>query len=77
MTKDDAVKINELVERIFALSNEILDIAIRSGKEVTRNHIERAVALTVSELDLEVLETIYEEFPELRPDSVGRSAYNQ
>ena len=77
MNKDDAVKINALVENIFALTNKILDIANQSGNEASRNAIQRAVALTVSELDLEVLETIYEEFPELRPAETGKSAYGQ
>lgn len=77
MNKDDAVKINALVENIFALANQILDVANREGNEASRHAIQRAVALTVSELDLEVLETIYAEFPELRPPETGKSAYGQ
>jgi len=67
MNKEDAVKINGLVENIVGLSNEILNVVNRLEDDGSRSKIERALAFAVTELDLEILEPIYDAFPELRP----------
>jgi len=67
MNKEDAVKINGLVESIVGLSNEILNVVNRLEDDGRRSKIERALAFAVTELDLEILEPIYDTFPELRP----------
>ncbi len=67
MTKEDALKINELVEKIFSLANEVLYISNNQGDKESREKTKRALAFAVTELDLEILEPIYQAFPELRP----------
>ncbi len=67
MTKEDAVKINELVENIISLANEVLVITNNRGDEESREKTKRALAFAITELDLEILEPIYQTFPELRP----------
>lgn len=66
MKREDAARINELVERIISLSDEVLSIA-NHGDEESQHKIRRALAFAVTELDLEILEPIYSTFPELRP----------
>ncbi len=67
MTKEDAVKINKLVDNIVAISNQVLEIANNSGDKDSQERVQRALALTVTELGLEILEPIYLAYPELRP----------
>ena len=70
MNKEDAVKINELVEKIISLANEVLYIANNQGNEESREKTKRALAFAITELDLEILEPIYQTFPELRPSGM-------
>ncbi len=67
MDKETAVKINELIVKIISRANDVLAIAHHSCDKETRAKVERALALAVTELDLEILEPIYKTFPELRP----------
>ncbi len=67
MNREDAVKINELVEKIISLANEVLYIANNRGDAENREKTQRALAFAITELDLEILEPIYQAFPELRP----------
>ena len=67
MNKENAVKINELVEQMFALANEVLYIANNTYGEESRKKVQRALGMAIAEIDLEVLEPIYKQFPELRP----------
>jgi hypothetical protein len=71
MQREDAAKINDLAEKIVSLSNEILDIADNHGDEQSREKIRRALAFAVTELDLEIIEPIYQAFPELRPPEMA------
>ncbi len=67
MDKETAVRINGLIVKIVARANEVLSVAETSCDKETRARVERALALAVTELDLEILEPIYKEHPELRP----------
>jgi hypothetical protein len=67
MNKDDAIKINDLVENMISLANQVLYIANNQRDEASREKSKRALAFVVTKLDLEILEPIYQAFPELRP----------
>lgn len=67
MNRDDATKINDYVEKILALTNDILYIGNNSGDEEMRKNIQRVLAIVILELDLDILEPIYKQFPDLRP----------
>ncbi len=67
MTKEDAIKINGLVDKMISLANEVLYIANNQGDKESREKTQRALAFAVTEIDLEILEPIYQAFPELRP----------
>lgn len=67
MNRDDAVKINDYVEKIIVLANDVLYIGNNCGDEESRKNIQRILAIVVTELDLEILEPIYKQFPDLRP----------
>ena len=67
MNKDDATKVNDYVEKIIELANDILYIGNNSGDEESRKNIQRVLAIAITELDLDILEPIYKQFPDLRP----------
>lgn len=71
MTKEDAIKINELVDKMVSLANEVLYIANNQGDKESREKTQRALAFAITELDLEILEPIYRAFPELRPPEIA------
>lgn len=71
MTKEDAIKINGLVDNMFSLANEVLYIANNQGDKASREKTQRALAFAITELDLEILEPIYQAFPELRPPGMA------
>lgn len=67
MNKDDAVKVNDYIEKIIGLANDVLYIGNNCGDGESRKNIQRVLAVVVTELDLEILEPIYKQFPDLRP----------
>lgn len=67
MSKEDAVKINELIEKMIALANDVLYIANNCGDDESKKMVQRALGTAITELDLEILEPIYKQFPGLRP----------
>lgn len=70
MNRDDAVKVNDYVEKIIELSNEVLYIGNNCGDDESKKNIQRVLAVVVTELDLEILEPIYKKFPDLRPSEM-------
>jgi hypothetical protein len=67
MKKQVAEEVSRMVEGIFekllTLNNYVIDNCEGSQQE----RIRRALALCITELDLEILEPIYREYPELKP----------
>ncbi len=56
MKLEDAVKINELVEKMISLANEVLYITNNQSNEERREQTKRALAYAITELDLEILQ---------------------
>ena len=67
MNRDDAVKVNDYIEKIIELASDVLDIGNNCGDDESRKNIQHALAVVITELDLEILEPIYKKFPDLRP----------
>lgn len=67
MNRPEAEKVNVLVSDIFEKVNELLQIVNNSGDLELRNKTQRAVGTLIAELDMEVLEPVYKQFPDLRP----------
>ena len=67
MNRESVEKINEYVEKMIGLANDILYVANNSGDDKSRKNIQRVLAGIVTDLDLDILEPIYKQFPDLRP----------
>lgn len=74
LNRENAEKIHELITAMFDQVNEVLFIVNSATDVAFRQKTQRVFATVIAELDLEVLEPIYRQFPELRPpdmDAVG------
>jgi len=67
MNKQDAEKMNKHLEGMIEQANHVLYIANNSGDEETKQRVQRVLGSVVTDLDFELLEPIYKQFPELRP----------
>lgn len=67
MNRECVEKINTYVEKMIELANDILLVANNSDDHQSRKNIQRVLANVVTDLDLDILEPIYKQFPDLRP----------
>lgn len=67
MLRPDAEEIHTLIKEIFNCTNQILAIVNKSADAATKKKIQLALGTAMAELDLEILEDIYKQFPDLRP----------
>ncbi len=67
MNKQDAQKMNEHLEGMIQHANHVLYVANNSGDEETKQRVQKVLGAVVTDLDFELLEPIYKQFPELRP----------
>ena len=67
MNKQDAEKMNKHLEGMIEHANHVLYIANNSGDEETKQRVQKVLGAVVTDLDFELLEPIYKQFPELRP----------
>jgi hypothetical protein len=70
MKKDAAVKINEILLECYFKLHESIDVAREHCDEVERKAYSRAIGKVLGHLLLDVLDPIYNEHPDLRPDSL-------
>ncbi len=70
MDHTTAEKIHTSILRIFEAINETLFIVNHSGDTTVRKTVQTIVATAIADLDFEVLEPIYKQFPELRPSDM-------
>ena len=77
MNRANAEQIHALISAIFEHANDVLFIVNNSDDaDDRRKRTQRAIGTAVAELDLEILEPIYQAFPDLRPsdmEEVGRT----
>jgi len=67
MNRSDAEKVNKLVSEMFDRTNQILLVVNNSYDVELRKNARLAIGKVIVELDLEILEPIYKQFPDLRP----------
>ncbi len=67
MDKETALKVAKHLDAMFEQANEALYLVNNNAPEVTREQFQKVLGTAVAEIDLELLEPIYKQFPELRP----------
>jgi hypothetical protein len=67
MNRSDAEKINTLVSEMFDRVNQVLLVTNNSDDPELRKRTQQIFGMLIAELDLEILEPIYKQFPDLRP----------
>jgi len=67
MKKQVAEEICRMVDDILAKMQTFNNYAIENCERPQLERIAPALALCVAELDIEILEPVYREYPELRP----------
>ncbi len=67
MDRMNAEKIHALVSAMFEQVNEVLFIVNNTADVDVRKKTQRVLGTVIAELDLEILEPIYKQFPDLRP----------
>ena len=69
MNREIAYSINKSVEDIITIANEILFV-INNNQDENSAKFKHALAVAITEIDLEILEPIYKQFPDLRPSEM-------
>jgi hypothetical protein len=67
MNRQDAQKMNEHLESMIQHANHVLFIVNNSGDNEIKERVQRVLGKVVAELDFEVMESIYKQFPDLKP----------
>jgi hypothetical protein len=67
MDRAEAEKVNALVSEMFERANDVLYIINNSGDAQLRKKAQQAIGTVIAEMDLEILEVLYKQFPDLRP----------
>jgi hypothetical protein len=69
MDRQVAETVNAMINEILAKMSEFVAYSdLNSGDESIRRQRKRAIGSCIVDLDLEILEPIYKEFPDLKPD---------
>jgi hypothetical protein len=69
MNREIADRINKSVEDIIAIANDITFV-LNNNEDENSGKFKRALAVAITEIDLEILEPIYKQFPDLRPPNM-------
>lgn len=67
MNQQNAESIIKATEVIFKSIGNLLDIVNASCEGDERKEFQHAIGVALAELDLEILEVVYKQFPNLRP----------
>jgi len=67
MNLDTAQRINTHLGELVRQANEVLHIANNSGDDVLKKRTQLVLATAIAEIDLQIWELVYRQFPELRP----------
>ena len=70
MDRANAEKIHALISTMFEQANDVLFIVNNSSDTDLRKKTQRTIGTVIAELDLEILEPIYKQFPDLRPSDM-------
>jgi hypothetical protein len=67
MDKSTAFKMRELADELLAKAAELLNVVNQSCSQEERRGFHAALGTVIGEVDLEILEPIYKQYPEWRP----------
>ena len=67
MDRTSAISINLLISIIFEKINDVLFIANNQSDIDFRKKVQESIGKVIIEFDIELLESIYKEYPDLRP----------
>jgi hypothetical protein len=70
MDKDTALKVCELADALLSKAADLLDVVNNSALQEERGTFLAVLATVIGEVDLEILEPVYKQYPELRPPSL-------
>lgn len=70
MDKDVAIRVCKLADELLSKAAELLDVINSSCAQEVRGKFHSALGTVIGEVDLEILEPIYKQFPDLRPPDI-------
>ncbi len=66
MDRDAALIVCKLADELLSKAAELLDV-VNGFPQDERGRFHAALGTVISEVDLEILETVYKQYPDLRP----------
>ena len=70
MDKETVLKIVKHIDAMFEQANETLYLINNHASEGTRKRFQEVLGTAIAEIDIELLEPIYRQFPDLRPEGM-------
>ncbi|MEQ1774324.1 MAG: hypothetical protein ABL891_11130 [Burkholderiales bacterium] len=70
MKRDTAAKVLAHVEALFEQGNNVLHLINNFGSEEERRRYQEILGAAVANIDLDLLEPIYKQYPDLRPNGM-------
>lgn len=68
MNQDEAENIISSINVVFDNLSSLLEVVNSTGENEFRKNFQRAIGVALTELDMEILEPLYQKFPTLTPD---------
>ncbi len=70
MDRETALKVSKLADELLAKAAELLEVVNASCSQEERTSIHAPLATVIGEVDVEILEPIYRQYPDLRPSDL-------
>ncbi|MFT3664267.1 hypothetical protein [Piscinibacter sp.] len=70
MDRETATSISKLADELLAKAAELLEVVNASCSKDERAMLHVPLATVIGEVDVEILEPIYKQFPDLRPSDL-------
>lgn len=67
MDRETAVRVSVAADAVLSSVGALLDAINQSCDQETRKRVQLALGTVIAEVDLEILEPIYKQYPDLRP----------
>lgn len=70
MDKNAAIRICELADELLSKAASLLDVVNNSCLQEEQGRFHAALGTVIGEVDVEILEPVYKQYPELRPSGL-------
>jgi len=70
MNRETALKVSKVADELLAKAAELLEVVNASCSQEERATIHAPLATVIGEVDVEILEPIYKQYPDLRPSGL-------